>query len=401
MLIHHADVAETVENSGKFDIDASLNGIDYGRIVTSVNAKVSEEAEGIRDAVGESPNHTLYSSKARFVDDKVLEVDGEQITAEKIFIAAGTRPLVPPVEGIETVDYLTSREALELDEQPEEMVIIGGGYIACEMAHFFEVMGTEVTILEMSDSLVSREDADVSAKFTQLAEERYNVELGLKATSVEELGGKVKVTAEDEDGSPQSFSGDELLVAAGRIPNTDQLEVEETGIETDDRGFVETDLHMETSVEDVYAIGDIAGNYLFKHNANHEAEVAAAHSLGHEVEVNYNAMPHAIFSSPQIAGVGKTEGELREEDVDYQVGRYSYEDTGMGLAMKEKDGFVKVLASEDGEILGCHIIGPHASQLIHEPVLAMRHELTVEDIQDTIHVHPALNEVVQRAFNRL
>lgn len=401
MLIHHADIVETVEGSEKFHIDAEVNSVDFQSIVREVNDEVSGDAENIEEAVRSSDNHTLYKAEARFVDEKVLEVDGEEITAEEIFVAAGTRPLIPPIEGLEEVDYMTSKEALELEERPDEMVLIGGGYISCEMAHFFDAMGTEITIIERGDSLVKREDPDISAKFTQLAEDKYNIELGMDACRVEEVGDKIKVTAEDSEGNMHSFSGDELLVAVGRVPNTDKLEVESAGIETTEHGFVETDERLETNVEGVYALGDIAGNYLFKHAANYEAEIALRNAFGHDVEADYTAMPHAIFSSPQISGVGKTEAELREDDAEYVSTRYSYADTGMGLALKEEDGFVKVLASPDGEILGCHMIGPHASSIVHEVLVAMRNGLGVEEMQETIHIHPALNEVVQRAFNKL
>lgn len=403
MLIHHADIVETVEDSDKFHIDAEVNDIDFQAITEEVNDTVSEDAENIENAIEKSDKHTLYKAEASFVDEKIIEVDGEKITADLIFVAAGTRPMVPPVNGLEDVEYLTSKEALQLSEKPDELVVIGGGYIAVELAHFFDAMGTEVKILEMTDSLVGREDRDISETFTQLASEKYDVNLGLKATEVEQEDGKITVYAEDKEGNQESFSGDELLVAAGRVPNTDNLEVEEAGIETTERGFIETDEYLETSVNGVYALGDIADNWMFKHAANYEAELAFKNSLtGNKHSADYTAMPHAIFSSPQISGVGKTEQQLEDEEVEYVKAIYDYSNTGMGLALKEENGFVKVLASEEGEILGCHMIGPDASSIIHEVLVAMKAGTgNVEDIKQTIHIHPALNEVVQRAFNQL
>jgi dihydrolipoamide dehydrogenase len=403
MLIHHADIVETVKSSEKFHIDAEVKDIEFSEIVNEVNKKVSEDAENIEKGIKNSENHTLYKTEAEFVDEKTLKVNDEKITAEKIFVAAGTRPMVPPIPGMEKTDYLTSKETLKLDECPDEMIIIGGGYISVEMAHFFDTMGTEITIIEMTDSLVNREDHDIQDKFTEIAEQKYNVELGLKAAKVQEIGDKIKVTAIHEDETNHSFSADELLVAAGRVPNTDKLDVEAAEIETDDRGFIETGEFMETNIGGVYAIGDIAGNYMFKHSANLEAENALINAFkGNSREINYAAMPHAIFSSPQIAGVGKTEQELDNDNADYVKAIYEYKNTGMGMALKEEDGFVKVLAAEDGEILGCHIIGPDASQLIHEVLVSIKHGSGyVQDIQDTVHIHPALNEVVQRAFNQI
>jgi len=403
MLIHRADVADTIQNSEEFGIYSNIEKIDFEDIVEEVNEEVAQDAENIEAGLKESKNHTLYRSEAEFVDEKVLEVDGKEITAEKIFIAAGSRPLVPPVGGLEQSGYMTSSDALELEEQPEDLVIIGGGYIACELAHFYHSLGTEITIIEMTDSLLNREDRSIREKYTELASRKYNVELGLKASKVEKVGGKKKVVAEDKDGNKHSFAGEKLLVAAGRRPNTDKLKVEETGIETDDRGFIETDKYLETNIDGVYALGDIAGNYMFKHSANLEAEHAYKNSVsGNQYPVDYTAMPHAVFSSPQISGVGKTEQELEEEETEYVKATYDYSDTGMGLALKEEHGFVKVLASENGEILGFHMIGPEASSLIHEVLVAMKAGSgKIDDIKDTIHIHPALNEVVQRAFNQL
>jgi mycothione reductase len=401
MLIHRADIVEEVENSERFHIDAKVNSIGFKEIIEEVNRKVSGNAENIRKGVESSENHTLYRDEARFIDEKVLEVDGEEITADTIVVAAGSRPMVPPVDGLEDVDYLTSKEALELEELPDELVIIGGGYISMELAYFYSRMGADITILEMQDSLLAREDREVSEAVTEVAEEEYDVNLGFAASEVEEDGEEIVVHAEDRDGNTKTFSGDELLVAAGRRPNTDKLEVENAGIETTERGFIEVDEYMETNIDGVYALGDIAENWMFKHSANLEAEAAFRNSSGGEEPLDDYAMPHAVFTHPQIAGVGKTEQQLEENDVDYVSAKYDYSDTGMGMAMKA-EGFVKVLADPEGEILGCHIIGPEASTLIHEVLVAMRAgNGNVEDIQDTIHIHPALNEVVARAFTQL
>jgi len=169
----------------------------------------------------------------------------------------------------------------------------------------------------------------------------------------------------------------------------------------DERGFVKTDEGLETNIEGVYALGDIAGNFMFKHSANYEAKIVYKNMVGSDKEADFSAMPHAVFTKPQIAGVGKTEQELEQEDIEYSKSVYPYEHTGMGQALKEEDGFVKVMASEDGKILGAHIIGPEASTLVHEVLPIIRKGGTVSDIKDTIHIHPALNEVIDRAFQQL
>lgn len=403
MLIAHADIADAIGRSGEFHIDASMEGVDFSSIVQEVNDTVAEDAQSIERGIEDSDNHTLFQEEARFVDEKVLEVGDERITAPKIVVAAGSRPLVPPIDGLEDVDYMTSKDALEPEEQPDRLVIIGGGYIACELAYFYGALGTEVTIIEMADTLLSREDMEVAELFTQRFVEDHDVYLGMRASEVSEQDGRITVTAEDEDGATETVEGDALLVAAGRRPNTDRLGVEEAGLETDDRGFLVTDEQLRTSVDGIWALGDIAGNWMFKHSANEEAKVVLRNALldaGREFDDS--AMPHAVFSNPEIAGVGATEQELEEDGREYRSATYDYRKTGKGMALKE-DGFAKVLIDpDDRSILGFHIVGPHASQLIHEVLVAMRAGSgTVGDIKDTIHIHPALNEVVQRACNQL
>lgn len=413
MLIHHADVAETVRDADKFNIDADLNSVDFQKIVREVNEDVAQDSKNIEKGLKKSDRHTLYRTEGKFVDEKVIEVNKapasgeekhEKITADKILVAAGSRPVVPPVDGLRDDTFITSDEALSLDERPDELVIIGGGYIAAELAHFFGAFGTDITIIEAQDSLISREDVDVKEKFTELFSERHDVNLGLKATRVEDLEDKVKVVAEDKKGNKESFAGDKLLLAAGRRPNTDKVDAESGGLELDEDGFLETDEKLKTSVEGVYALGDIAGNFMFKHSANYEAEVVYQNLLTDGTHrADFTAMPHAIFSSPQVSGVGKTEQELEASDQEYVSASYDYSDTGMGMALKEENGFVKVLADpETEEILGCHILGPEASSLIHEVLVSMREGRgKIDDIKDTIHIHPALNEVVKRAFSRI
>lgn len=402
MLIHRADIIQEIKDAEKFGIQASVENIDFEDIIEEVNAEVHGSSDSIEKGLENSENHTLYREEARFVDKKIIELKetGEKITSEKIVIAAGSRPFIPPIDGVEDTKFWVSTDALNPDYRPESIIMIGGGYISMELAHFYDAMGTEVTILERGDRLLKREDKDISEKITELAEERYNVELGLSASKIMEREGRKAVKAE-KDGEELEFEADEILMAAGRVPNSDTLEVENAGIETTERGFVKTDEEMETGVEGVYALGDIADNWMFKHSANHEAQTVFRNLLSHGHEADYPAMPHAVFTSPQIAGVGQTEQQLEESDQAYVSARYDFEDTGMGGALKEEDGFVKVLASEKGEILGCHIIGPEASTLIHEVLVAMKAGSGhVSDIKNTVHIHPALNEVVQRAFKQ-
>jgi mycothione reductase len=243
----------------------------------------------------------------------------------------------------------------------------------------------------------------VAAKFTELFGKKYNLYLGYEAESVRKNGNAFVTRVSNPDGDAVELESDQLLVSTGRTPNSDTLDLAATGVETDGRGYIKVDQHLETTAKGIFALGDAVGRYLFKHSANHEAQYAY-NNIMHEnkkIPVDYFAMPHAVFSSPQVAGVGKTEQELRKEKIHYHKTVYPYIKTAMGEAIEDRHGFVKFLASEDGKILGCHIIGSHASILIHEVLVAIRMQATVSDIARVVHIHPALPEVVSRAASSL
>ncbi|MDH5020313.1 dihydrolipoyl dehydrogenase [Halobacterium rubrum] len=414
-LLYHADVLETIDRAGEFGIEASVEDVAFADIVREVTEDVHGDSDSIRRGLESSDAHELFDGEARFVDDHTVEVhggedDGATLRADTILVAAGTRPAIPPIDGIEGVDYLTSTEALTLTERPDSLVVVGGGYIAAELGHFFGTFGTDVTIVGRRPNLLPSADQEVAEAFTERYADRFDVHTGHEVTSVSEGDGEITVEAREyeygdnggivAEAEPVRVTGDELLVAAGRRPNTDTLALENTSIETDEAGFVETDEYLRTDADGVWALGDIVGEYLLKHNANHEARTVTLNIFDDELTpVDYSAMPFAVFGSPEVAGVGATESELQQAGREYATNTHAFEDTGRGDAM-HAEGFVKVLIDLDGEILGCHIVGPDASTLIQEVVVAMKAGSgTVQDIRESIHVHPALPEVVQRAFS--
>ncbi|OHA47871.1 MAG: dihydrolipoyl dehydrogenase [Candidatus Terrybacteria bacterium RIFCSPHIGHO2_01_FULL_48_17] len=400
MLIHAAEIAQTVQNAAKFGIDAELKGIRFAEITKRVAATVDEEATDIEEANKKNPNITLFKARGKFVGEKTLEIEGKQIKGETIVIAAGTRPVAPPIPGLDHVEYLTSDNGLRLEKLPKSMVMVGGGYIASELAHFFGSLGTEMTIIEMAPKLLGRSDSDIANTFTEAFSQRFNVLLEHKVIKVAKGGEGVIVTVQDKDGKEKTVSGETLFLAVGRRPNTDVLDLEKTGVELTDKGYVKTNEYLETNMPGIWALGDIAGKWFFKHSANLEAEYVWRNALlGEKAPVDYSAIPHSVFTDPQIAGVGATEDELKTAGTPYKKGVYKYRHTGMGQAMMELHGFVKALADGKGEkILGCQILGPDASTLIHEVAVAMKNGLTVQQLAKTVHAHPALSEVVQRAF---
>ncbi len=403
ILIHCADVMETIQRAGLFGIKASVESVDWGFIIRRAVDEIDGDAASIERGNRQAPNITVFKGRGRFVGKKALEVNGERISAETVLIAAGTRPWVPDIPGLNDVPYITSDQALRLPEQPRRLAILGGGYIAAEMAHFFGALGTEVTLIHRGPTMLRAEDEDVARRFTGVYQRRFNLLLNAQVSRAYRQGDEIALEV-SVGGHTVKLATDAFLLATGRVPNTDQLAVTETGVEVDGRGFVRTDQYLETGMPGVWAVGDIVGKYLLKHSANLEAAYAANNIFNPDskVPVNYHAMPHAIFASPQIGSVGLTEQEAKETGIPYAVATYDYYDTAYGSSIEDRDGFAKVLAnSETGEILGSHIIGTDASILIQEVANAMRMGLGTDAITQSIYVHPALSEVVQRAFGEL
>lgn len=418
LLIHSADVIEMIKKADVFGIDVKGFSVDFSKIMKRVNGITDADSESIKDALKESENPKLYTGTCKFIGDKTIAVGtnnkeeekNEQIiTAEKILIATGSKPRIPKIKGLSEMGFITSDEALRLRKQPRILTFIGGGYIASELAHFFGSLGTEIHIVQSNNVLIPNEDKDVSQKFTEIFSKKYNVYLGYTAEYVlrnKDDGGNgskksLKVVAKNSSGKTLEIDSDQVLVAIGRIANTAELNLDKTGVKINEKGFIKVDEYLETNVKSIFALGDVVGRYQFKHSANLEAQYAYNNILNPDkkMQVNYKAMPHAIFTSPQIAGVGFTEQEHIKKGLDYVKSIYPYIHTGMGEAIEDKEGFVKFLIDpKSRNILGCHIIGTDASTLIHEVLVAMRTgDGTIDSITRTIHIHPALSEVVARA----
>ncbi|MCI0557975.1 MAG: dihydrolipoyl dehydrogenase [Nitrososphaera sp.] len=403
LLIHSADVAETIATAGTFGIRVNGFSVDFEAIVNRSNRIIDSDSDGIRDAFSRIENPKLFPREGRFSSSKTILVDGETIKADKVLVASGTRPTVPRIDGLQGSGFITSDEALRLKKQPRVLTIIGGGYIAAELAHFFGALGTMINMVQRRNALLPNEDEEVAAKFTELFAKKYSVYLGYDTKSVSKKGDSFIVNASNSSGKVVQLESDQLLVAAGRMPNSDTLDLAKTGVETDEHGFIKVDQYLETTAKGIFALGDAVGRFLFKHSANHEAQYAFNNIVNdkQKAPVDYTAMPHAIFSSPQVAGVGYTEQQLKKEKIVYEKAVYQYINTAMGEAIEDREGFVKFLAAKDGKILGCHIIGAHASILIHEVLVAMRLGADVHGIARTVHIHPALSEVVSRAASSL
>jgi dihydrolipoamide dehydrogenase len=344
MLIHYADVMLTVQNAASFGIHAKVERIDWPFIVKRAFEEVDSDAAMIERGNRNSPNIEVFKGRGRFTEPKTIEVNGEELTAETILIAAGTRPWVPEIPGLDQTPYITSDQALPLPEQPRRLTVVGGGYIAAELAHFFGALGTEVTIIHRRALMLREEDDAVARRFTEVYQRRFNTVLDATVSGVSANNSEITVEVTTPDGS-RSTTSDTLLMATGRVPNTDILDVAATGVELNQRGYVNTDEYLQTNVPGIWALGDIVGRYLLKHSANLEAAYLSNNILdpANSVAVDYHAMPHAIFASPQVASVGMTQQEAEGRGTAYVVATYDYSDTAYGASIEDKDGFVKVL----------------------------------------------------------
>lgn len=403
LLIHSADIAEVIKTAHVFGIQVERFTIDFRKIVDRVNSIIDSDSDDIRKGFNRSENPKLFPLDCTFVDEKTLLVGGDKITSNIILIAAGTRPAIPKIKGLERTNYLTSDEALRLPRQPKVLTIIGGGFIAAELGHFFGSLGTKINIIQKHKYLIHNEDYEISKKFTEIFSSKYNVCLQCIPERVTKKNGKFVVSVKRFRSTKYlEIESDQLLLATGRVPNSDTLNLSNTGVNVNDDGYINVDKNLETNVNGIFALGDIIGRYQFRHSANLEAQYAFYNILNHKkkIPVDYRAIPRAIFSSPQMAGVGYTEQELKQSGKkEYVKSIYRYIDTAMGKALEEKEGFVKLLVSkENRKILGCHIIGSQASILIHEVLVAIKSgDGTIDNIAKTVHVHPALSEVIVRA----
>lgn len=413
LLIYSADIIEIIKRAETFGIKVNEYSINFEKILWRVNKSIETVSKEIQKELQERDNPRLFLQDCKFTGEKkILIANDEIITANKILIASGTRPNVPKINGLENVDYITSTEVLHLKSQPKTLTILGGGYIACEFAHFFGALGTKINIIQRNDFLIPNEDVDISRNFTEIFSKKYNVYLGynVEKVSYSKYGNSdrtktISIIIKDKFEKSIEINSEQLLIATGRIPNSDLLNVEKSGIKIDGKGFILVDEYLETNIKDIFALGDVVGRYQFMHNANNEAQYAYNNIVypDKKIPVNYAAMPHAIFTNPQIAGVGYSEQQLKKEKIEYIKSTYPFIQTTMGQAIEDKEGFVKFLIDKkDRRILGCYIMGTDASILIHEVLIAMRiGEGKIENITNTIHIHPALSEVIIRAASSI
>jgi mercuric reductase len=360
--------------------------------------------EGLRkrkyvDVASALPSVALIEGRGAFVSPREVKVDGERIRGDKFIIATGSSPNIIPIPGIEEVDYLTNVEALELEEPPESLAIIGGRALALEFAQVFAHFGTRVTVLQRSPRIIPDEEPEISIALRgYLEEEGIDIRTGVAVKAVGKEGEEVWVRAELE-GETETFRAERLLMATGRKPNTSNLGLENAGVELGRGRAVVVDEEMHTSAANIWAAGDVVGKPMLETTAAKEGAIAAMNALrGMGRRMDYSAVPHAVFTSPQVASVGMTEEEAEKKGYACACRVVSMEDVPKAVIVGDTRGLVKLVAEAGtGRIRGVHILASLAADMIHEAVLAVRLGLTIDDIIDTVHVFPTMTEAVKLA----
>jgi len=386
----------------KFDGDVDGGVVNFGRIMERMRKHIYPESRQIEEALQTLDNIDYYKSIAEFKSPYVLSVDGVEITSRRIFIGSGSKPLIPKIRGLREAGYLTSDTLLNLREIPESLAVIGGGYVAIEYGSFFARAGCDVTIIEMMPRILPNEEPEVSKAVEKELSKHAGILTSHRVVEVRKEGEKKVVVAEGEE-NRKEVECEEILVAVGRASNSDILKPENAGIETTKGGWIKVNQYLETNLPGIYAIGDANGMHMFRHVANREAVIAYMNAFHNaKIKMDYSVIPHAVFCNPEVASVGMGEREAVEKfgEDNVLIGYDEFSSTGVGIGLN-LEGFVKAIVHKDGRILGAHIVGNSASILIQEIVTAMSNGLGYRAIVNTLHIHPALSEVVRNAFGYL
>ncbi|MDP9116494.1 MAG: mycothione reductase [Actinomycetota bacterium] len=403
MYVYPADLAEGARHASHLGVDMSVDRVRWGDIRDRVFGRIDPISAGGREyrALG-TPNVTLFEAHARFGDARTLCLStGQTITADRIVIATGSRAVVPDVIAASGVRYETSDTVMRIDTLPPRIAILGGGYIASEFAHVFAAFGAHTTVVSRSEPLLRHLDLQVAGAFTQLVQDRWHVRMNSVVAQAQQAADGIRLVLGDES----VIEADMLLVATGRVPNSDRLDLQAAGLQTLGDGRVMVDEYQRTPVDGIWALGDVSSPYQLKHVANQEARVVA-HNLAHPgsmVTSDHRCVPAAVFTHPQIASVGLTEEQAAASGRRYVTAVQGYGSTAYGWAMEDTTSICKLIADPvSGQLLGAHLMGEQAATLIQPLVQAMSFSLGVRDMaRGQYWIHPALTEVVENALLQL
>ena len=405
-LLESASIAQKVRKASEFGVNVGETTYDYGVAMKRSRAVSTQNSKGV-DFLFKKHKVTHIKGTAKLsgknsVSVKLADGKEEKHDAKKaVVIATGSRVKGLPQAGLELnkTTVVSSDEVLVMEKAPKTMAIVGAGAVGCEFADVFSAFGTQVTLIDVAPTILPLEDADSSAELTKAFKKRkIDILAGAKIGDVKVGKGSVSMTV-DVGGKKQDLEVERVLVAAGRAPNVEDIGLEANGVELTDKGFIRINERMETSAKGIYAIGDVAGNQMLAHKGSREGHVVAELIAGQQPHlVNYGNIPSCTYCHPEVASIGLTEQQCKERKLDYKVGKFPFSANGRARTSGETEGFVKIIRdAKYGEILGAHIIGSHATELIHELAVARENEFTVEEVDLAVHAHPTLSEAVAEA----
>ena len=405
----NAEVLDGLREAEAFGVTGLTYGFDFKAVAARKNAVVEQLRGGVEGLLGHKLI-TLVRGKASFKDAHTVTVDGQDYVGDYIIIATGSVSASLPIPGADLPGILTSREILDLEEVPQSLCVIGGGVIGLEFASVFRSFGSEVTVLEYFKEILPRFDSDLSKRLKQsLGKRGIEISTQTQVTAIEECDGKYKVSF-TRKGKEECIEADKVLMAVGRKANVDSLNLADVGIEFTPRGIIVDDKTMQTNIPHIYAVGDINGKMMLAHAATFQGIVALDHIMGVENGIDLSVMPAAVFTSPEAASVGMTEEDCKAAGVPVKCLKSFFRANGKAVTMGETDGFCKVIVAaepkdggetpyEPGRILGCHLYGPHASDIVQEACALITQKATLAQFENIIHTHPTLTEVLQSAVH--
>lgn len=396
---HYEDAVKHFEEHG-IDIPGDIK-VNLKQMITRKQSVVDQTTGGI-DFLMKKNKIDVYEGLGSFKDATHITIKGKETTeieAKNIIIATGSKPSSLPFITLDKERVITSTEALKLTEIPKHLVVIGGGVIGLELGQVYKRLGSEVTVVEYMDRIIPTMDSGLSKELNKvLKKQKFTINTSHKVKSVERKGKEVIIKADNKKGEEVIIKGDYCLVSVGRRPYTDGLNAEAAGVKLTDRGQIEVNDHLQTNVKNIYAIGDVVKGAMLAHKAEEEGVFVAEILAGQKPHIDYNLIPGVVYTWPEVASVGKTEEQLQEEKVDYKVGQFPMRALGRSRASMDLDGFVKILADKKtDEILGVHMVGARAADMIAEAVVAMEFRASAEDVSRMSHAHPTFTEAIKEA----
>ena len=395
-LVRSAEVMLDARRSSDFGIDIENIKINFRKVMERKRNVVDKLVSGVEQLM-KANKISVHRGIGRILSPHLVKVNDEELATKKVVIATGSESTLLPISGLDLPGMLTTDDILELEELPQSLVVIGGSYTGAEFACIFNALGTKVTIVKRRPLRLEPVDEEVGRRFAQtLPRQGIDVKIGAAVKAIRKEGERLKVVWDTAEGE-QGVEGQIVLMATGRKPYTESLGLVELGIRMDGPAVVVNE-YLETNIKDVYAIGDVLGKNMLAHVASYEGEVAVENALGRSRQADYHAVPSCVFVQPEVACVGITEAEAKDSGIPYKVSKFPFLACGRAVAMDETVGIVKMICdAENGRVLGIHIMGPHASDLIAEGALAMQMGATAKDIAHTMHAHPTVPEAVREA----